>query len=216
MIVASSQLIKVVPGLMIWTLVAFGLTFFVLKRFAFKPIQKAIDDRRERIMQTLEEADEARDEARRLLEEHKQLMAQARTDAEAILAEAPKAAGRTAARVDERNRKVIENTWTGIDALTNPDQRDRLKLGKFLSLSPPLRARSLGSNAWIVFPFESCSRWLLWKCIGQRERRLPTFVRSALGPVGGLSSISGGCVQSDVSSLEGRGYWVLGSARQFN
>ncbi len=71
MIVASSQLIKVVPGLMIWTLVAFGATFFVLRRYAFKPIQKAIDDRRARIMLTLEEADEARDEARRLLEEHR-------------------------------------------------------------------------------------------------------------------------------------------------
>ena len=46
---ASSGLIEVVPGLMIWTLVAFGITFFVLKKVAFKPIQKTIDDRRDRI-----------------------------------------------------------------------------------------------------------------------------------------------------------------------
>ena len=43
-IVADSGLIKVVPGLMIWTLIAFGITFFVLRRWAFTPIQKAIDE----------------------------------------------------------------------------------------------------------------------------------------------------------------------------
>ena len=44
----ASGLIEVVPGLMIWTLIAFGITFFVLKRFAFGPIQKTIDQRRDR------------------------------------------------------------------------------------------------------------------------------------------------------------------------
>src|SRR6185436_2430624 len=47
-IIASSGLIKVVPGLMIWTLVAFGVTFFVLRKYAFGPIQTIIDERRDR------------------------------------------------------------------------------------------------------------------------------------------------------------------------
>ena len=122
MIVASSQLIKVVPGLMIWTLVSFGLTFWVLKRYAFKPIQKAIDDRRSRIMQTLEEADEAREEARRLLEEHKQLMAQARADAEGILAEARHIADAQRERVKEEaevdRKRRLEETRREIAAET--------------------------------------------------------------------------------------------------
>jgi len=46
---SSGGLIDVVPGLMIWTLIAFAITFFVLKKFAFGPIQKTIDDRRDRI-----------------------------------------------------------------------------------------------------------------------------------------------------------------------
>ena len=54
---ASSGLIEVVPGLMIWTLIAFGITFFVLKKVAFKPIQKTIDDRRDRIREAVDEAD---------------------------------------------------------------------------------------------------------------------------------------------------------------
>jgi F-type H+-transporting ATPase subunit b len=85
---ASSALIQVVPGLMIWTIVAFLITLFVLKRYAFGPIQKTIDDRREGIRQSIEEAEHARTEARRLLEEHKALMGQARGEAESILAEA--------------------------------------------------------------------------------------------------------------------------------
>ena len=48
-LIADSGLIKVIPGLMVWTLVAFGLTFWGLKHFAFGPVQKAIDDRRDRI-----------------------------------------------------------------------------------------------------------------------------------------------------------------------
>ena len=54
---------------MIWTLVCFLITFLVLRKYAFGPIQQAIDERRERIRRSLEEADKARSEARHLLEE---------------------------------------------------------------------------------------------------------------------------------------------------
>jgi F-type H+-transporting ATPase subunit b len=87
---ASNALIQVTPGLMIWTIVAFLITLFVLKRYAFGPIQKMLDDRREHIRRSIEEADNARDEARKLLEEHRALIGQARSDAEGILAEARK------------------------------------------------------------------------------------------------------------------------------
>ena len=74
MLLAASPLIDVVPGLMIWTLVCFGITFFVLRKYAFGPIQKMIDERRDRIRSSIEEAEHARAEARRLLEEHKALI----------------------------------------------------------------------------------------------------------------------------------------------
>src|ERR1043165_9611880 len=87
---ASNALIQVTPGLMIWTIVAFFITFFVLRRYAFGPIQKMLDERRDGIRRSIEEADNARAEARKLLEEHRALMHQARADAEQILAEARK------------------------------------------------------------------------------------------------------------------------------
>ena len=68
---SSGGLIDVVPGLMIWTLICFGITFYVLKRFAFARIQQGIDERRERIRKAVEEADRAREEAHRLLEQHR-------------------------------------------------------------------------------------------------------------------------------------------------
>jgi F-type H+-transporting ATPase subunit b len=90
MLLETNPLIEVIPGLMVWTLVAFGITLWVLKRYAFGPVQKIIDDRRDRIRASVEEADRVRDEARKLLEEHRALIGQARSQAEEILSEARK------------------------------------------------------------------------------------------------------------------------------
>ena len=87
MLVAANPLIEVRLGLMVWTIVCFGITFFILKRYAFGFIQKAIDERRERIHRSIEEAEKARTEARRLLEEHRALIGQARGQAEQIRTE---------------------------------------------------------------------------------------------------------------------------------
>ena len=59
---AANPLIKVIPGLMIWTLVSFAITLYVLKRYAFGPIQKLIDERRERIRQSVARQPELRGE----------------------------------------------------------------------------------------------------------------------------------------------------------
>src|SRR3972149_9289107 len=60
----GNDLIKVVPGLMIWTTITFAIVFFVLKKLAFGRIQGLIDQRRDRIAEALDEADHAREEAR--------------------------------------------------------------------------------------------------------------------------------------------------------
>jgi F-type H+-transporting ATPase subunit b len=120
--VASSALIEVVPGLMIWTLIAFAITFFVLRKWAFGPMQKVIDERRERIRRSIEEADRAREEARKLVEEHRALIGQARRDAEEILAEARRVADSQRQRVKEETeaerQRRIEETKRQIEAET--------------------------------------------------------------------------------------------------
>ena len=122
MLVAANPLIQVIPGLMIWTIISFLITLFVLKRYAFGPIQALIDARRERIRQSIEEADRAREEARNLLEQHRKLIGQAKADAEAILAEARKQsdAQRDRAREEteaDRQRR-LEETKRQIEAET--------------------------------------------------------------------------------------------------
>lgn len=122
MLVAASPLIKVEPGLMIWTLVCFAITLFVLWKYAFGPIQKMIDARRQRILESIEEADRAREEARHLLEEHKQLIAQARSEAEGILTEARKVSDAQRERVREETdldrQRRLEETKRQIEAET--------------------------------------------------------------------------------------------------
>ncbi len=98
---SSGGLIDVVPGLMVWTLICFAVTFLVLKKFAFGPIQKTIDARRDRIRQAVEEADNARDEARSLLEQNRAILAQAKAESAEILAEARKVGESQLARAKE-------------------------------------------------------------------------------------------------------------------
>lgn len=122
MVVAANPLIQVTPGLMIWTIVCFLLSLFVLKRYAFGPIQQLIDERRERIRRALEEADAAREEARRLLDEHRRLIGQARGEAQEILSVAQRDAAAMTKRMKEETaaerERRIEETRRQIEAET--------------------------------------------------------------------------------------------------
>jgi F-type H+-transporting ATPase subunit b len=101
---------------MIWTLIAFAITFFVLKRFAFGPIQRTIDERRDRIQKAVEEADHARAEARELLEQHRQLIGQAKSESAEILADAQVARVKDEAEAERQRR--MEETRRQIEAET--------------------------------------------------------------------------------------------------
>jgi F-type H+-transporting ATPase subunit b len=119
---ASNPLIQVTPGLMIWTIICFLATFFFLKKAAFGRIQAGIDARRERIEQAIAEADNAREEARKLLEEHRKLIGQAKSESEEILVEARRLADAQRDRVkqeteDDRQRR-LEETRRQIDQAT--------------------------------------------------------------------------------------------------
>jgi F-type H+-transporting ATPase subunit b len=120
--ILASGLIEVVPGLMIWTLIAFGITFFVLRKYAFGPIQKTIDERRDRIRLAVEEADNARAEARELLEQHKALIGEAKQEAGDILAEARKVADaqleRARQETEADRQRRLEDTRKQIEAET--------------------------------------------------------------------------------------------------
>jgi F-type H+-transporting ATPase subunit b len=97
----DASLITPELGLSIWTLITFLIVLFVLKKFAFGKIAALLDERRETVRRNLESAEEAREEAERLLEEYKQQLAQSRHEASQILERA-----RTTA--SEQQRQLID------------------------------------------------------------------------------------------------------------
>jgi F-type H+-transporting ATPase subunit b len=128
---AANSLITVTPGLMIWTLVCFTIVYLSLRRWAFGRIQGIIDARRERILHSIEQAEQARDEAARLLEEHRAILVQARGQAEEILENAGRVAesqrerlhgelkSDRARRLAETERQIAAETQSALDQIKN-------------------------------------------------------------------------------------------------
>jgi F-type H+-transporting ATPase subunit b len=75
-------------GLIFWTLLAFLIVFFILKKFAWKPILNALNDREKGIADSLETADRVRAEMAQLKSEKEELLAKAREERAAMLKEA--------------------------------------------------------------------------------------------------------------------------------
>jgi F-type H+-transporting ATPase subunit b len=122
MLLGANPLIQVVPGLMVWTLVAFVICLVVLKKYAFGPVQKGIDARRDHIRASIDEADHAREEAKRLLEEHRKLIRDAKAEAEGILSETRKVAAtqqeHMRAETEEDRLRRLEETKRQIQQAT--------------------------------------------------------------------------------------------------
>jgi F-type H+-transporting ATPase subunit b len=78
-------------GLMIWTLVLFLVTFWVLSKTAFPRIGEALEKRANAIRENIEASEKQREEANELLEEYRQRLREAREQADDIVARSRKA-----------------------------------------------------------------------------------------------------------------------------
>jgi F-type H+-transporting ATPase subunit b len=109
-------------GLMIWTLIAFGLTLLVLYKLAFPRIAAALDRRQRAIEESIDTANELRSEAEELLAQYRERLKEARTQAEEILVRARKAAEvREAEAISdarERREELLEQTKRDIETET--------------------------------------------------------------------------------------------------
>ena len=109
-------------GLMIWTLIAFGVTFWILRKLAFPRIQDALDRRQRAIEGSIDAAERTRREADELLAEYRERLREARAQSEEIVARARKAAenaereGHEAGRA--RREELLEQTRRDIEAET--------------------------------------------------------------------------------------------------
>lgn len=75
-------------GLFVWTLVAFLAVFFILKKFAWKPILTTLGEREKGIADSIAAADRVKSEMSQLKSENEKLMAQAREERNVMLKEA--------------------------------------------------------------------------------------------------------------------------------
>ena len=88
---ADFSVIKPDIGLLFWTTVVFLFIWFMLGRFAFRPIQAALKKREDDIQSSLDEAKKAREEMANLKAENEELLQQAREERAKILKEAKEA-----------------------------------------------------------------------------------------------------------------------------
>lgn len=77
-------------GLIFWMLIGFGILFFILAKFAWPIITKAISQREEYIQEQLDAADTVKKEMKNLKAEHHQLLQEAKEERDKILADARK------------------------------------------------------------------------------------------------------------------------------
>jgi F-type H+-transporting ATPase subunit b len=109
-------------GLMIWTLVLFLFTMWVLSKVAFPKIQEALDKRAKTIAESIEAAERQRKESDELLAEYRERLTEAREQADDIMARARKAAetaeaeAKTAGR--EKGEELVAAAQREIDAAT--------------------------------------------------------------------------------------------------
>ena len=88
----KNLLTQVTPGLYIWTIITFLLLFYVLAKFAWKPLLKMLEERENLIKNSLGDAEKARQELEKLNSESEAIISQARSDAQSILADGKAAA----------------------------------------------------------------------------------------------------------------------------
>src|SRR6201990_769827 len=93
-VAASSGSFLITPnvGLMIWTLVLFGISMYILWKLAFPRIAEALDRRQHAIEESIDHAERVRREADDLLAEYRERLKEARDQAPDILARARKSA----------------------------------------------------------------------------------------------------------------------------
>jgi F-type H+-transporting ATPase subunit b len=99
---------KVEGGLTLWTWVVFLTLFFVLKRFAWPAILKSAEEREQTIQRQLSEAERLNAEARTLLLQQEKAMAEARSSAQSLLAEAKSQAERERTAAVEKTKAEQE------------------------------------------------------------------------------------------------------------
>jgi F-type H+-transporting ATPase subunit b len=119
---SGSFLVSPNVGLMIWTLVVFGISLYLLRRLAFPRIAEALDKRQRGIEESIDASERTRKEADKLLAEYRERLSDARGQADDIVARARKTAEaheeEVIAEARAKREEMMEQTRRDIEAET--------------------------------------------------------------------------------------------------
>jgi F-type H+-transporting ATPase subunit b len=109
-VIASSGGFLIEPGigLMVWTLLVFGATMFLLSKLAFPRISEALGRRQKAIEESIDTAERTREEAEKLLAEYRERLKEARAQADEIVQRARQAAETHEQESKGRGQELIE------------------------------------------------------------------------------------------------------------
>ena len=89
-------------GLMVWTLFIFVILAVILAKFAFGPITRSVEAREQALEDAIQSAKRDREEAAKLLAEHRAALDASRGEAQKLIADARLAAERVRAEITEQ------------------------------------------------------------------------------------------------------------------
>lgn len=109
----GNPLLKLDPGLAIWTIISFILLLVLVKKFAWAPILSSIEERERYLESSMQEADNARKESRRVAEEQKKIIDEAKVEADKLRREAHENSQAFKARCEtealEEKKRIIDS-----------------------------------------------------------------------------------------------------------
>ena len=115
-------------GLMIWTLISFGVAMFLLRKFAYPRIQTALEKRAHAVAESIDAAERTRTEADRILQEYRERLREAREQADEIVSRARKAADKTQDEARITAKETREEMLA--DARRDIEQETRRAIGQ--------------------------------------------------------------------------------------
>lgn len=133
---------------MLVNVVAFLVLFVVLAKFAFPPITKMLDERANKIRESLEKAEDTRVEAERLLEEYKVQMAEARSEATQVIEQGRKVAESMKAEILAKAKEEAEAEKVKAIAAINAEKEAAMAelKGQVADLSVAVAGKIIGSS----------------------------------------------------------------------
>ena len=106
-------------GLIVWTLIAFGIVFFILKKFAWKPILQSLSEREANISEAILTAEKVKNEMASLKSENEALLVKAREERSMMLKEAKETKDRIINEAKEQAKletnKIIADAQSAIN-----------------------------------------------------------------------------------------------------